>query len=181
MNFEHLPTAAELARFALAAQHPRTLVWCPEPQRLANLAGEHNFDLKFATDLELAEKRADFINVGPPAEAYLNPWITVSPGLDAVLSIRFKGMDVGEPFVDVSVTSRPVVANNLFVLVEAALPEYGDFHPPRIRIWSAAQTLPDLRPDRRVLDASLAELSGGEVASGLRLRRTVDLSEYAAG
>ncbi len=109
MDLENLPTAADLARFALAAQHPRTLEWCPESQRLANLAEEHAFDLQLATDLELAGQRAAFINVGPSAEAYLNRWVTASPGLDAMLSIRFKGLDVGQPFVDVSVTSRPCV------------------------------------------------------------------------
>ncbi|OLV17920.1 hypothetical protein [Deinococcus marmoris] len=179
MISEHLPTPAELARFSLAVQHPLTLNWCPEPERLANLAGEHAFDLQLATDLELAGKRAEFINVGPPAEAYLNRWVTVSPGLDAMLSIRFKGMDVGKPFVDVSVTSRPVLAQDFPALIESALREYGDFPPPRLRIWSAAEGFSGLRPDQRVLAAPLAELAGGEVAPELSLKPTADLSNYA--
>ncbi|CAM3213221.1 N-acetyltransferase domain-containing protein [Deinococcus saxicola] len=179
MISENLPTAAELARFSLAAQHPRTLNWCPEPERLANLAEEHAFDLQLATDLELAGKRADFINVGPPPEAYLNRWIGVAPDLDAMLSIRFKGMDVTKPFVDVSVTSRPVTVADLPALVEAAEREYQGFNAPRIRIWSAAETFSDLRPDQRVLAAPLAELGGGEVAPELSLKPTADLSHYA--
>ncbi|CAM4008697.1 hypothetical protein [Deinococcus marmoris] len=179
MISENLPTAAELARFSLAAQHPLTLNWCPESEQLANLAGEHAFDLQLVTDLELAGKRAEYINVGPPAEAYLNRWVTVSPGLNAMLSIRFKGMDVGKPFVDVSVTSRPVTVADLPTLIGAAGHEYGDFHPPRLRIWSAAGTFPNLRPDQRVLAAPLAELGGGEVAPGLSLKPTADLSNYA--
>ncbi len=179
MISENLPPAAELARFSLAEQHPLTLNWCPEPERLANLAEEHAFDLQLATDLELAGKRAEFINVGPPAQAYLNRWVTVSPGLDAMLSIRFKGMDVGKPFVDVSVTSRPVLAQDFPALIESALRKYGDFHPLRIRIWSAAETFADLRPDQRVLAAPLAELGGREAAPGLRLKPTADLSHYA--
>ncbi|MFK7601778.1 hypothetical protein ACI3L1_06155 [Deinococcus sp. SM5_A1] len=183
MISENLPTAAELARFSLVAQHPLTLGWCSEPERLANLAEEHAFDLQFdlqlATDLELAGKRAEFINVGPPAEAYLNRWVTVSSGLDAMFSIRFKGMDVGKPFVDVSVTSRPVLAQDFPALIESAPREYGDFHPPRIRIWSAAEGFSGLRPDQRVLAAPLTELGGGEVAPELRLKPTADLSNYA--
>ncbi|MDV6374834.1 hypothetical protein [Deinococcus arenicola] len=176
----NLPTPADLARFSLAAQHPLTLKWCSESERLANLAEEHAFDLQLATDPELAGKRAEFINVGPPAEAHLNRWVSVSSGLDAMLSIRFKGMDVSKPFVDISVTSRRVTAQDFPALIESALREYGDFHPPRIRIWSAAETFSTLRPDQRVLAAPLAELGGGEVAPELSLTPTADLSNYAA-
>ncbi|QFP76434.1 hypothetical protein [Deinococcus sp. AJ005] len=179
MISEDLPTPADLARFSLAAQHPLTLEWCSEAERLANLAEEHAFDLQLATDLKLAGKRAEFINVGPPVEAYLNRWVSVSSDLDAMLSIRFKGMDVGKPFVDVSVTSRPVTVTDLPALVETAGHEYGGFNAPRIRIWSAAETFFDLRPDLRVLAAPLAELGGGEVAPGLSLKPTADLSSYA--
>jgi GNAT superfamily N-acetyltransferase len=56
--------------------------------------------LQLATDLELAAGRAEFFDVGPPAPAYLNRWVTVSPRLDAMLSIRFEGLDVTRPFVD---------------------------------------------------------------------------------
>lgn len=144
-----------------------------------NLAEEHAFDLQLATDLELAGKRAELINVGPPAEAYLNRWISVAPDLDAMLSIRFKGMDVGKPFVDVSVTSRPVTVADLPALIEAAGREYAAFNAPRIRIWSAKEIFSNLRPDQRVLAAPLAELGGGEVAPELSLRLTAHLSNYA--
>ncbi|GGL83845.1 hypothetical protein GCM10010840_22040 [Deinococcus aerolatus] len=179
MICEHLPTAADLARFSLAAQHPPTLKWCSEPDRLANLAVEHTFDLRLATDLELAGQRAKFINVGLPAEAYLNRWVTVAPGLEAMFSIRFKGLDVGQPFVDISATSRPVVASDFPALIGAAVLDYGDFHPPRIRVWSAAETFTGLKPDLRVLAAPLAELGGGGLAPELSLIQTTDLSHYA--
>lgn len=179
MISDNLPTAAELAHFSLTAQHPLTLNWCPAPERLANLAEEHAFDLQLATDLDLAGKRAEFINVGPPPEAYLNRWVTVRPDLDAMLSIRFKGMDVSKPFVDVSVTSRPVGAADFPWLSAAALRDYGNFHPPRIRVWSAAETFAGLKPDLRVLAAPLAELRGEEVTPELSLRPTTDHSNYA--
>lgn len=172
-----LPSAADLARFSLAAQHPLTLSWCPEAERLANLAEEHAFDLQLATDLELARQRAEFLRAGPPAEVYLNRWVRLTPDLSAMLSIRFKGLDVGQPFVDVSVTSRPVGEGDFAVLAEAARREYAPFRPPRLRFWST-EVFPNLRPDQRVLAAPLAELKGGEVAPGLSLRPTTDLSHY---
>ncbi|GGM06743.1 hypothetical protein GCM10010841_13760 [Deinococcus aerophilus] len=173
-----LPTAADLARFSLTAQHPLTRAWCSEPERLANLEEEHALDLQLATDRELAGQRAEFINVGPPAEAYLNRWVAVTPDLNAMLSIRFEGMDVSKPFVDVSVASRRVSVEDLAALAEAARRGYAAFRPPRLRFWSAGTTLSGLRPDMRVLAAPLSELSGGAVGPALSLRPTTDLSNY---
>ncbi len=174
-----MPTAADLARFSLAAQHPLTRAWCSEPERLAHLEEDHAFDLQLATDRDLAGQRAEFINVGPPAEAYLNRWAAVTPDLNAMLSIRFEGMDVSKPFVDISVTSRPVSVDDLAALAQAARQEYAAFRPPRLRFWSAGAMPSSLRPDQRVLAAPLSELRGGAVAPGLSLRPTADLSHYA--
>ncbi|WP_309571655.1 hypothetical protein, partial [Deinococcus sp.] len=83
MTSPNLPTAADLARFSLAAQHPGTLKWSSESARLARLVEEHAFDLRLATDLDLARQRADTVKAGPPVEAYLNRWVHVSADLAA--------------------------------------------------------------------------------------------------
>lgn len=67
-----LPSASELAALSLTAQHPLTHTWTDEATRLAHLAEEHAFDLRLATDLELAAGRAEFLNVGQPPAAFLN-------------------------------------------------------------------------------------------------------------
>ena len=67
------------------------------PGPLERLAEIHEFDLQLATDLELAGQRADFLNVGQDAEAFLNRWVSVPPDLHAMLSIRFQGLDVTKP------------------------------------------------------------------------------------
>lgn len=103
-----LPTATDLARLSLAAQHSRTLDWSGESARLARLEGEHANDLDLATSAEIATRRHDTLQAGPPPEAYLNRWVNVSADLDAMLSIRFKGGDVTRPFVDAGVSTRPV-------------------------------------------------------------------------
>jgi hypothetical protein len=176
-----LPTASELAAMNLTAQHPLTRIWVDEATRLAHLAEEHAFDLRLATDLELAGKRAEFLNVGQPPEAFLNLWFTVSPDLDAMLSIRFERLDPQKPFVDVSVTSRPVLAADLPALSQAVLAAYGAFRPQRLRFWSAAEAgaFPGTRPDMRVLAAPLADLRGGEVPDGLTLAPTRDTLRHA--
>ncbi|WP_102127361.1 hypothetical protein [Deinococcus planocerae] len=180
-----LPTAADLASFSLAAQHPLTRSWVDDPTRLALLEGEHAFDLQLATDLDLAAQRAEFLDVGQPAEAFLNRWVEVGPDLCVMLSIRFEGLDREKPFVDVSVTSRPLTPAELPALRVAGLDGYGAFRPGRLRIWSAGPLdgwtaeVPGARPDMRVLAAPLAELREREVPDELTLRPTRDLTHHA--
>lgn len=107
--------------------------------------------------------------------------MTVSPDLDAMLSIRFEGLDPEKPFVDVSVTSRPVAAADLLALSGAALDAYGAFRTGRLRFWSAVEAgaFAGTRPDMRVLAAPLAELRAGEVPDRLTLVPSRDLSHHA--
>lgn len=170
---------------SLAAQHPRSRTWVPDATRLAGLEEEHAFDLQLATDLELAAGRAEVLEVGQPPEAFLNRWVELAPDLSAMLSIRFKGLDREKPFVDASVTSRPLTPGDLPTLLAAAQELFGAFRPQQLRVWSAAPvdgwtaSLPGARPDMRVLAAPLSELRGGEVPDSLTLRPTSDLSHHA--
>lgn len=175
------PTAADLAAMSLTAQHPLTQGWVDDAARLELLTEEHAFDRQLATDLELAGKRATHFRPGLAAETFLNCWVSVSPELDAMFSIRFKGLDPEKPFVDASVTSRPLVAADLPAVSAAALEVYGVLRPQRLRVWSAAEAgaFPGTRPDMRVLAAPLAELRGREIPGELSLRPTADLAHHA--
>lgn len=169
---------------SLAAQHPLSLGWCPEAVRLEGLAEEHAFDLRLATDLELAQGRAERMALGHPAEAYLNCWLTVTGDLQAMLSIRFERGDPGRPFVDVSVTSRPLTPGDVPVLADLARNTYSAFRVPRLRFWiplrqlEAQTTFSGVSPDMRVLAAPLAGLRHREIPAGLSLTSTQDLSHY---
>lgn len=176
-----LPTAAELAVFTLSAQHSLTRSWASDEARLLALSSDHEFDLQLATDLELAAGRAGFFDVGPPPAAYLNRWVTVLPGLDAMLSVRFEGLEVTRPFVDATVLSRPLAAADLPALGAAARQAYGEFRPLYLRLWSAeaAGHFAGTQPDRRFLGAPVGWLRGGETPPGLTLRPTADLTHYA--
>ncbi|MFB9992487.1 GNAT family N-acetyltransferase [Deinococcus oregonensis] len=177
-----LPAASALARFSLAAQHPASLAWCSEAVRLANLADEHAFDLQLATDLELAAVRAERMNPAQPPEAFLNQWLPVLPGLEAMLSIRFEGANPSKPFVDASVTSRPVVHADLPALATLAQRTYAGFDPQRLRFRSAAQagTFAGTQPDLRVLAAPLADLQHRLTPLELSLRPTLGTSQLEA-
>lgn len=177
----NLPSAAELAHFSLAAQHPLTRTWLADETRLERLAEIHEFDLQLATDFELAGQRAEFLNVGQGAQAFLNRWVSVPPDLYAMLSIRFQGLDVTKPFVDASVLSRPLTELDLPALAEVAREIYGAFKPLYLRLWSAAPAghFPETGPDKRFLAAPIAELIGGDVPPELSAELAQNLSRYA--
>lgn len=182
---DNLPSAADLARMSLAAQHSLTRTWVDDTPRLALLVEEHVFDLRLATDLELAGQRVEALGGDQLPDAWLNRWVDVDSGLSAMLSIRFEGLDPDKPFVDVSVTSRPLLSADLPALLRAGLDVYGAFRPGRLRMWSAegldgwTAELPGARPDMRVLAAPLSELRGREVPADLTLTPTRDLTYYA--
>lgn len=171
-----MPNAEVLARFTLAVQHPLSRTWLSDDLRMALLTEERSFDVRLSTDLDFALQRAQLLGIDRPAEDLLNRWVTVSAGLDALLSIRFEGGDVQLPFVDISVTSRPVVAGDLEALEAAASHTFPGFGCSRLRFWdpgpvnSVAGTAPDLR----VLTAPLTELRAREVPRGLTLSPTPD-------
>lgn len=173
-----LPSTLDLARFSLASQRP--LPWAREAERLTNLADEHAFDLQLAMDMEIAAKRAEHFGLGLPPEAYLNRWVQISDDMKAMLSIRFKRTDVTQPFVDVSVTSRPVNESDFPALSEAAQREYGPFRPPRLRFWSDRDmhAFPGTTTDMRALAAPISELRGRPTPQGLTLVATCDDTHY---
>ncbi|MDB5044435.1 MAG: hypothetical protein JWQ08_485 [Deinococcus sp.] len=177
-----LPTASALARFSLAAQHPLSLSWCSETERLSNLADEHAFDLQLATDLELAGERVQRMNISQPPQAFLNQWLSVLPDLEAMLSIRFEGGNSEKPFMDVSATSRPVLAADLPALSALAHHTYAVFNPQRLRFWSSAEVgaFAGTQPDMRVLAAPVRELQGCPTPPELSLRPTLDTSQLEA-
>jgi len=100
-----LPAASQLAKYRLSAQHPLTREWVADDLRLELLTAECAGDLSLATDLEIAELRAERFAPGRPAQLLLNRWCEVAEGLSVMLSMRYEGLDVGLPFVDASLVS----------------------------------------------------------------------------
>ena len=174
-----LPTALQLAAVTLAMQHPLTRSWDPGDERLPRLARAHEDDLDLASNLEMAAFRASYFAFpGLDAPAYLNRWQPVSADLNALLSIRFEGLNRERPFVDLSGLSRPWNVADLPALKRAALEVYGIFAPLYLRLFSSAPVgaLPGLGRDRRFVAAPVTELAGLKttIPPELNLRPTED-------
>lgn len=177
---EALPDPMTLARFSLAQQHPVTADWVDDQVRLAGLAAEHEDDLMLATDLRVATIRRDRFAPGRPIEVMLNQWRPAAPELMAMLSMRYEGGDPSLPFVDASVLSRAVTADDLESLTAAARDAFGELNPLYLRIWSAEAHghFPGAGGDKRFLAAPLRLLRDAAVPEGLRLERATELTHY---
>lgn len=175
-----IPDTTTLARFTLAQQHPVTLDWADERVRLAELARDHEDDVMLSTDLKIARIRRDRFAPGRPIEVMLNRWVAATPDLDAMLSMRYEGGDPRRPFVDASVLSRAVTADDLAPLADAARAGFGDLNPAYVRVWSAKphDHFPGVGPDKRFLAAPLRDLRSAAVPENLQLRPATELSHY---
>ncbi|MGH3500137.1 MAG: GNAT family N-acetyltransferase [Nocardioidaceae bacterium] len=176
-----LPTARELAKYRLTAQHPRTRQWVADDVRLELLAAECADDLLLATDMQIAASRAERFAPGQLAQLLLNRWYDIGDGLVAMLSMRYEGLDVTLPFVDASLTSRPVETDDLPCLRDAALEAYGVLAPLYLRLWDARPdgAIGGTVADRRQLAAPLSELRAGpNPPQQLQLRPTNAATQY---
>lgn len=179
-----LPSATDLARWTLAAQHQLTRKWCRDDKsRLARLADEHEFDLRLATDLDLATQRSTLAPGHEPKEL-LNRWVAVTPDLSALLSIRFQSGDATKPFVDASVLSRPLTEGDLLALGAATVRVFGSFEPRYLRLWSAEPTdaFAGTHRDKRFMAAPMRDLTDAADRAAspaeLSLTPTTDLAHW---
>ncbi|MHB8342412.1 MAG: GNAT family N-acetyltransferase [Mycobacteriales bacterium] len=178
-----LPAASQLANYRLSAQHPLTREWVADDLRLELLAAECADDLLLATDQEIAALRAERFAPDQPAQLFLNRWCEVDDGISAMLSMRYEGLDVGLPFVDASLVSRPVESTDLPQLRRAAMEIYGPLGPLYVRLWDARPdgAIDGTAPDRRFLAAPLSELRAGpQPPAHLQLRRAEAATHHDA-
>lgn len=124
-------------------------VWYPPPalrrqlrkasQRQASWVGDANFGSAFRDDVGT-------VAVSDPL-AWGNRRISLPDGHWCVTGIRFRGLDVTKPFVDLVATSLPPTAESVAGLCDVVLPEYTAFSPRAVRVDA-----PD--PDALVTEAA---------------------------
>lgn len=124
---------------AMAAAHarwlsPRLADWCPSlltrsrdaMRAQAAWVGDEAFGTRFRDDV-------DTVQVSDPL-AWANRRLQVPDDDWCVTGIRFRGLDVARPFVDVVATSVLPDAESLARVCDAVLPPYTEFNPRALRV-----------------------------------------------
>ncbi|MEO6511902.1 MAG: GNAT family N-acetyltransferase [Nocardioides sp.] len=126
----------DLARARLEWVPPPVRRWYDEERLLRQLAssleaeagrvGDEAFGASFRDDVGLAVETT-------PAQ-WANRRFELASGGWVVVGIRFRGLDVARPFVDVVATTAPPTAEGLAEIADAVLPSYELFAPLAVRI-----------------------------------------------
>jgi hypothetical protein len=130
----------ELARARLAWVSPRLREWYDDTRLVRQLASGLADEAGRVGDIVFGAEFRDGVMSGVGIDASADPldWanrrIDLPTGGWAVTGIRFRGLDVTRPFVDVVATTEPPTPQGLAVVAEAVLPSYASFDPLCLRV-----------------------------------------------
>lgn len=126
----------ELARARLPWVSPRLREWYDDARLVRQLASGLADEAGRVGDVAFGAEFRD--GVGIPASAdpldWANRRIDLPTGGWAVAGIRFRGLDVSRPFVDVVATTEPPTPDGLATVATAALPYFASFDPLCLRV-----------------------------------------------
>jgi len=164
--------------------HPQVRAWLSAETVKKNLLNEVDEDLERFRSGELAARFQHGCPVtGAKADDYKNRVLEVH-GLTLLTGIRFLGLDMQKPFVDVLYSSEPVLTpEQLSSIKEAIHKEFDIFQPKRIRFYAPSH-LPRFSEggDKRLLAAPLGVMlaqPGPETLRRVSLERATSLAFYA--
>ena len=177
-----------LLTYAEHKVHRQVRTWLSAEAITANLRQELEGDReRLYSDALAAEFRHYCSVAGTNADDYKNRLLSVG-GLELLTGIRFLGLDIARPFVDVIYQSEAVLTpDQLSAVQDAIRQEFAVFRPERLRFYSSSH-LPHLTGDgdKRLLAAPLAVMLGQTKSDALyrvKVRQATSLTfypEYAA-
>jgi hypothetical protein len=130
----------ELARARLAWVSPRLRDWYDDARLVRQLASGLADDAGRVADIVFGAEFRDGVMseagfaASPDPLDWANRRIDLATGGWAVAGIRFRGLDVTRPFVDVVATTEPPTPEGLAVVAAAVLPSYASFDPLCLRV-----------------------------------------------
>ena len=130
----------ELARARLAWVSPRLREWYDDARLVRQLASGLADEAGRVGNVVFGAEFRDGVMSGAGIGASADPldWanrrIDLPTGGWAVVGIRFRGLDVTRPFVDVVATTAPPTPEGLAVVADAVLPSYAPFDPRCLRV-----------------------------------------------
>lgn len=177
---------ARLLAYAEGRVHPQVRAWSNITTITANLQEEMEGDLeRYQSDALAAEFRHHCAVARAEQDDYKNRFTRVGE-LELLTGIRFRGLDMTQPFVDVIYQSRPALSSEQVTEIKDELrAEYAVFLPKRLRVYQPSH----LKPlpgdgDKRLIAAPLqvvSEGTRGEEGISLRPARSLEFyPDYAA-
>jgi hypothetical protein len=130
----------ELARARRAWVSPRLQEWYDDERLVRQLASGLADEAGRVGDVVFGAEFRDGVMSGAGIAASTDPldWanrrIDLPTGGWAVAGIRFRGLDVTRPFVDVVATTEPPGPDGLVAVAAAVLPYFVSFHPMCLRV-----------------------------------------------
>ena len=174
-------TAARLLTYAERRVHPQVRAWSDAREITANLQEELDGDLERLHSDALAAQFQHYCAVeGAVPDDYKNRLVRVG-GLELLTGIRFRGLDMAQPFVDVIYASAPELSPEQVEAIKDALrTEYAVFTPKRLRVYqpSSQPELPG-EGDKRLIAAPLRVVAASAVGGNdTSLRPAMSLGFY---
>ncbi len=144
-----------LLTYAQQKVHPSVRTWLSAEVIEKNLQSELEGDLeRFSSDALATEFQHHCPVAGAAAEAYKNRLLNVG-GLELLVGIRFLGLDMNEPFVDVMYHAA-LTPEQLSAVQDAIRLEFAVFKPKRTRFYVSSHQPPFTGDgDKRLIAAPL--------------------------
>lgn len=181
-----MPTKLDWLAWAIDQVHPQLNGWYSQPQRHANLSAQLELDIDRMVNLGATFERAMPV-VGAGADMY-NHRVFELAGMEVMLGIRFRGRDIGVPFVDLVRASEPITKGaQVQAICDLVRREFAIFKPLRVRFYQPSHIdfpldLFSTSGDKRVLAAPLTLMLSQPEPVGLArvsLRRVHTLAFYS--
>ena len=126
----------ELAQARLAWVSPRLREWYDDARLVRQLASGLSDEAGRVGDVVFGAEFRDGVGIAASADPldWANRRIDLPTGGWAVAGIRFRGLDVTRPFVDVVATTEPPTPDGLAAVAAAVLPYFASFDPLCLRV-----------------------------------------------
>ncbi len=127
----------EFLAYALDSVHPEVRPWFPEGRVEQNLREEVQDDIEWLYNEEWADRFARNCYVrAAGTDDYKSRVVELPDGLKVVAAIRFEGLDIGKPFVDVRLQNGDAMTPAWLDDLWTALREqFAVFRPGRLRFY----------------------------------------------
>jgi hypothetical protein len=126
----------ELARARLAWVSARLREWYDDARLVRQLASGLSDEADRVGDVVFGAEFRDGVGTDASADPldWANRRVDLPTGGWAVAGIRFRGLDVTRPFVDVVATTEPPTPDGLAAVAAAVLPSFASFGPLCLRV-----------------------------------------------